>query len=214
MARPRSRTGRTVAGWNCDDDLLERIESIPNRSRFINRVLRDYFRMPLIPEAEEHVMANNQRIRNLDMVLGYMAIHKFSQRGPLERRIELECGVTSKKANEYLDLLIMNDQLVRSGHYIVLAGWKPADYPYPGTEAFIRWMCDRDLAAIKARSASTKPELKAEELAILEAAPAPPCPHTNHPFACKTCGSRTCSDCSASHEEASGIISGACKECG
>lgn len=218
MARPRSKTRRTVAGWNCDADLLERLESIPNRSRFINRVLRDYFRMPLIPEAEEHIMASNQKIRNLDMILGHMAIHKFSQRGPLERRIELECGVTNKKANEYLDLLIMDGKLTRSGQYIILSGWKPENHPYPGTEDYIRWKCNQEMAALRERSAAKQIQLDPNEEAVLNATrEQKPIlhEHKNKPFACKVCAKQACIDCASNYEEQPGSTpTGTCKNCG
>lgn len=192
-----------------------------NRSDYLNKLLRLLFSLgeDRIPEVE--VMPATIKERNLAETMRVIEESGFIQALYLIGVIEVTCGVTPKKAREYIRLLEFTGKVVIKNGYVFSQEYhKKYKGLLPGTSEYIRKRVADDLKKFLTRFESKhKPKQTAtrEEEAILQAQPMKSVPkdclHSGITVPCRHCGVILCTDCSSVWVQEQGTIIASCEEC-
>ncbi len=144
--------------------------------------------------------------RNLLKVVELVDEHKWAALPTLVRHIQLELGVTEKKAIQYVDLLAFHNKLISQNGYIVSMSYK----------GIMPWKDEFQKALLSKQDTKETPhEYLKEAEEVLERATAPQeHKHEGEIGHCQNCGKEVCLKCAGSFFSSNGSIIARCRECG
>lgn len=141
LVKKMRKNERRIVTFNADPDILKELEIKINsgqRSDFINKALRQAFKLPDVVE----MTTNNKRYQNLMEVRDFVSEHKYIDVTHLVSKMSLRLGVTKKKVEEYVDLLVDEQEVFRSSKYIVAKEYYTQlikdGKPLPGSELWYK----------------------------------------------------------------------------
>jgi hypothetical protein len=172
---------------------------------------------------ELKIMPVTQKARNLLEVMRIVEESKYIHSQNLAAHAEVYCGVTNKKAHEYIRLLEFTNKIVVKNGWVVTPEYdkalKKEKKPFPGSDSWLKEKLAREAEEREKRIAEMKHEgtfeVEEDELGVLtaEITEKKECQHDGTVTECKKCGKKVCQECSARWIQDLNSINAVCVEC-